>query len=86
MRTRKLGLQSLLVAIALGALAAAPARAYIDPATGSYVLQMLVAGILGGLFAIKLFWRRIVTGVSDLFRGSSRSQPDSEAESDQDAV
>lgn len=32
---------------------------YIDPGTGSYFLQMLIAGILGGLFAIKMFWGRI---------------------------
>jgi len=33
--------------------------AYIDPATGSFVLQMLIAGFLGELFALKLFWKRV---------------------------
>lgn len=33
--------------------------AYIDPGTGSYILQMIAAGILGGLFAIKMFWLQV---------------------------
>jgi hypothetical protein len=34
--------------------------AYVDPGTGSYVFQVIVAFILGGLFSVKLFWRRII--------------------------
>lgn len=37
----------------------APLYAYLDPGTGSYVLQIVLAAVLGGLFAIKLFWHRI---------------------------
>lgn len=37
-----------------------PIIAYLDPGTGSMVLQAVVGGILGGLLAIKLAWRRIV--------------------------
>ncbi len=33
--------------------------AYIDPGSGSYFLQILVAGLLGLLYSIKLFWARI---------------------------
>ncbi len=33
--------------------------AYLDPGTGSMVLQLLVGGILGGAFLIKLQWLRI---------------------------
>jgi Cu/Ag efflux pump CusA len=33
--------------------------AYIDPGTGSYILQVLAAVLLGGLFAIKMFWLHI---------------------------
>jgi len=32
---------------------------YIDPGTGSYILQILIAGIVGSLFVIKIFWKRI---------------------------
>jgi hypothetical protein len=34
--------------------------AYLDPGTGSIVIQALVGGVLGGLLVIKLFWRKIV--------------------------
>ena len=37
----------------------ADAFAYLDPGTGSYVLQMVLAGIAAALFAVKLFWVRI---------------------------
>ena len=35
------------------------AHAYLDPGTGSYLLQLLVGGFLGGLYAVKIFWGRI---------------------------
>lgn len=35
------------------------AYAYLDPGTGSYILQVLIAAIVGGLFAIKPFWVKI---------------------------
>ena len=35
------------------------AYAYLDPGTGSYILQVLIAAIVGGLFAIKPFWTKI---------------------------
>jgi len=42
--------------------------AYLDPGTGSYLLQMLLAALLGGLFAIKIFWRRIIGFFKKLFK------------------
>jgi hypothetical protein len=35
------------------------AYAYLDPGTGSFFLQVLIAALLGGLFAIKIFWNKI---------------------------
>ena len=32
--------------------------AYIDPGTGSTFFQLLVATILGGLFAVKMAWQK----------------------------
>lgn len=32
---------------------------YIDPGTGSLILQILFASVFGALFAIKLFWSKI---------------------------
>jgi hypothetical protein len=34
--------------------------AYLDPGAGSMILQMILAGILGLSYTIKLYWRRIV--------------------------
>jgi len=33
--------------------------AYLDPGSGSYLLQLLIASLLGGAFLIRLFWGRI---------------------------
>lgn len=35
------------------------AHAYIDPGTGSYVIQLIIAGLVGVGFAIKIYWGRI---------------------------
>lgn len=44
-----------------------PLHAYIDPGTGSYVLQLLVAGILGSLYALKVYWRSLRHFFGSLF-------------------
>ncbi|MBW1794364.1 MAG: hypothetical protein JRF30_07405 [Deltaproteobacteria bacterium] len=44
--------------------------AYIDPGTGSYALQVLIAGFVAGLFVIKQFWNRII----GFFKGVSRKK------------
>lgn len=33
--------------------------AYLDPGTGSFVLQILIGGIAGGLMVVKLYWTRV---------------------------
>lgn len=56
------GLPAAGIALAAAMLAApAPAAVlgYLDPGTGSIVLQMVVGGILGAGLMLKLFWRRI---------------------------
>ncbi len=37
------------------------AMAYLDPGTGSAILQMAMAGILGSLFVLKTYWRRLMS-------------------------
>ena len=39
--------------------AAAPAFAYLDPATGSIILQLVLGGIVGAGAMIKLYWAKI---------------------------
>jgi hypothetical protein len=33
--------------------------AYVDPGTGSYLLQMALAGLLGAGYALRHFWSQI---------------------------
>ena len=40
---------------------------YIDPGTGSYVIQMLLAALFGALFAIKVFWTRLKSFFRSIF-------------------
>jgi hypothetical protein len=37
------------------------ALAYLDPASGSMILQLLLGGIAGVLVVLKLYWRRVKT-------------------------
>jgi hypothetical protein len=32
---------------------------YLDPGSGSYLVQAIIAAVLGGLFYIKSVWRKI---------------------------
>ena len=49
------------VAIAAAVMLAwsAPAYAYLDPATGSVLLQGLLAGIAGLMVVLRLYWGRL---------------------------
>ena len=52
--------------LAFSALSTKAAYAYIDPGTGSYLLQILAASIFAALFAIGAFWKKIRTGVASV--------------------
>jgi len=41
--------------------------AYIDPGTGSYFLQLIIAAFIGFSFAIRLFWTKIKNFLSFIF-------------------
>ncbi len=34
-------------------------NAYLDPGSGSFLLQLLIAALLGGLFLLKAYWGKI---------------------------
>ncbi len=57
------------------------AHAYLDPGTGSYVLQIAAAVLFGGLFAIKAFWGKITGFFTNIF---SRKENSSEKHSKKD--
>ncbi len=50
--------------------------AYLDPGSGSFILQLLVAGILGGLVAIRMYWSKIKARFSRKPPESSTSTPE----------
>ena len=56
-RKRPLPLLLLLAALLLATPTQLPA--YIDPGSGSFFLQMLVAGVLGASVTLKTFWKQI---------------------------
>jgi hypothetical protein len=55
------------------------AYAYLDPGSGSMLIQMLVAAVAGVLLSARLFWNRLKVGVLSLFsRGNAESDSDPE--------
>jgi hypothetical protein len=46
---------------------------YLDPGSGSFLIQLLLAALLGGAFAIKIYWKKIKT----LFSGKKAEIPTS---------
>ena len=46
--------------------------AYLDPGSGSYLIQLVIAGALGALFVIRMQWGRIKT----MFRRKEDKPPD----------
>jgi len=47
---------------------ARPIYAYIDPGSGSYFLQLLIAGLLAGLYSLKIYWAKVRDFLSKLFK------------------
>ena len=53
-----------------------PTCAYIDPGTGSMLLQIILGSVLASLVAIKLFWRQLKVFAGRLIgRSSKKAQP-----------
>ena len=50
------------------------AYAYLDPGTGSFVLQMLIAGLLGAMLYVKLAWANVKMFFNRLL---SKEEPES---------
>lgn len=43
--------------------------AYLDPGSGSYLLQLLIAAVLGGLLLLRLYWDKVKAFVRRVFTG-----------------
>ncbi len=54
-------MRRILFCAALASLVYTPAaHAYLDPASGSLLLQLLLGGLAGAALVLKLFWHRIL--------------------------
>lgn len=42
--------------------------AYLDPGTGSFIIQMLIATLLGLSFLFKAFWRKVKLFIMGIFQ------------------
>jgi len=52
-------------------------HAYLDPGSGSFLIQLLIAGIVGAGFLIKVYWKKI----KGLFvRSDSKKEDDSDVQ------
>lgn len=61
------------------------AHAYLDPGTGSFLLQMLVAGAFGVVLYVKMFWTSTKMFFYNLFsQGKGKEVGGSETEPDND--
>jgi len=45
--------------------------AYIDPGSGSMIIQIIIATVLGGLVTFKVFWQNIVRFFKKIFHKNS---------------
>ena len=56
-----------------------PSYAYLDPVSGSMILQMILAGLAGAAVFIKFFWHKLaaIFGSADK-KKSNAEQPDTE--------
>ena len=52
-------LRGVLVASAVSIAAPETAQAYLDPATGSMIIQIISGTVLGAILVVKTYWRRI---------------------------
>jgi hypothetical protein len=55
---------------------------YLDPGSGSVLIQIIIATILGGLIAIRVFWGRLISrfkgGAQDAKESSEPGSDDEE--------
>jgi hypothetical protein len=52
------------------------AHAYLDPGTGSILVQSLLAGIAGAIAVVGLYWQRVKAFFVNLRRSSRDAKPD----------
>lgn len=59
---------------------------YIDPGSGSYIIQILIAAFLGISMGIKIFWKKIKAFFQNAFsKGGKKEEPGQEPAEQDDA-
>jgi hypothetical protein len=53
-----------------------PVDAYLDPGSGSMLVQLLLGGVAGAAVIMKLGWERF----KDMFRSSSTKEPETKSD------
>lgn len=56
------------------------AYAYLDPGSGSYIVQMFIAAVVASLFAIKMFFAQIKDFFVRLFSKDKNSPPNEKSD------
>ena len=51
---------------------------YLDPGSGSYLLQLLIASVMGALLMLRVYWSRVKGFVLGLFGKSTPEEDDEE--------
>lgn len=59
-------------------------RSYIDPGSGSFAIQIIVAAVLGGLLSARLWFRYVFGRIIGLFRRSTPESSPSAEEASRD--
>jgi hypothetical protein len=51
-------------------------HAYLDPGTGSYIFQLILAAIVGLGFVVKIYWKRIRAFFTGMFSKATDANHD----------
>lgn len=57
-------------------------RAYLDPGSSSYLLQILLAGFFSVLLAIKTFWKKITLLMQQVFGFKEKASKNEKAKAE----
>jgi hypothetical protein len=49
---------------------------YLDPGSGSYLLQLLIAGLVGGLLLLRIYWSKVKGFFRKLFGKPVDEEPE----------
>ncbi len=74
---------SVLAVAALGLLIASPSHAYLDPGTGSIILQGLLASLAVGIGLLRHYWQQCKMYLTRLMQGFRDDDNDGEQELEQ---